>query len=96
MWVYPNPSRKEFLKNGGKPADEIDGPGPEAERFFVLRNEGDGHRLGGFRFDEVLDIEHGLEAPLFLHRVLETPVLNPFDGGVTEAPAALAVVVVGF
>ena len=35
MWVYPNPSRKEFLKNGGKPADEIDGPSPEVERFFI-------------------------------------------------------------
>ena len=61
MWVYPNPSRKEFLKNGGKPTDEIDGPGPEVKHFFVLRNGRDGHRLGGFRFDEVLDIEHGLE-----------------------------------
>ena len=96
MRVYPNPSRKKFLKNGGKSADEIDGAHPEAEGIFVLGNDGDGQRLGRFRFDEVLDIEHGLEAPLFLHRMLKTPISNPYDGGVTEAPPAMAVVVVGF
>lgn len=96
MREYPNPSRKEFLENGGKSADEIDGPHPEAKGFFVLGNDGDGQRLGRFRFDKVLDIEHGLEAPLLLHRMVKTPIPNPLDGGITEAPAALAVVMVGF
>lgn len=80
MWVDSKSAGLEFFEDGGVFANEIDGASGDSEGFSILGDDGEWEGLGGFGFDEVLEVKHGSEVFLSLDGVVEASVSDPFDG----------------